>query len=101
MDARPALPEARSPLRPPHAHLPRPLRPRLVRFLREIDAEFAASSDHPEALFHELGYRTRAQISIPARAADFGADGAPPAFLLRLLPGFRTGYCVWGLERGN
>ena len=73
----------------------------LVRFLREIDAEFTASSDHPEALFHELGYRTRAQISIPARAAELAADGAPPAFLVRLLPGFRTGYCVWGFERGK
>ncbi len=73
----------------------------LVRVLREIDAGFTASSDHPEALFHELGYRTRAQISIPARAVDLGADGAPPALLLRLLPGFRTGYCVWELERGK
>ncbi len=73
----------------------------LVRSLREMDAEFAASSDDPEALFHELGYRTLAQISIPAQAAELGAEGAPPAWLVRLLPGFRTGYCVWELQRGN
>ena len=73
----------------------------LVRFLRKMDAEFAASSDHPEALFHELGYRTLAQISIPSRAAELGAEGAPPAWLVRLLPGFRTGYCVWELQRGK
>ena len=73
----------------------------LVRFLRENDAAFAASSDHPEALFHELGYRTRAQVSVPSRAAELGADGAPPSLLVRLLPGFRTGYCVWAFQRGN
>ena len=73
----------------------------LVRFLREMDAEFSASSDHPEALFHELGYRTLARVSIPSRAAELGAEGAPPAWLVRLLPGFRTGYCVWELQRGK
>ncbi len=73
----------------------------LVRFLRENDAEFAASSDRPEALFHELGYRTLAQVSVPERAAELGAEGAPPAVLVRLLPGFRTGYCVWAFQRGN
>jgi methyltransferase (TIGR00027 family) len=73
----------------------------LVRFLREIDAEFAASSDHPEALFHELGYRTAARVSVPERAAELGAQGAPPRWLVRLLPGFRNGYCVWKLEHGK
>jgi methyltransferase (TIGR00027 family) len=73
----------------------------LVRFLREMDAEFSASSDHPEALFHELGYRTLDRVSIPSRAAELGAEGAPPALLVRLLPGFRTGYCVWELQRGK
>ena len=73
----------------------------LVRFLREIDAEFSASSDHPEALFHELGYRTAACVSIPERAAEIGAPGAPPRSLVRLLPGFRDGYCVWKLEHGT
>jgi methyltransferase (TIGR00027 family) len=73
----------------------------LVRFLRAMDAEFAASSDHPEALFHELGYRTRERISIPARGAALGAAGAPPAWLVGLLPGFRDGYCVWLFERGT
>jgi methyltransferase (TIGR00027 family) len=73
----------------------------LVRFLREMDAEFSASSDHPEALFHELGYRTLARVSIPSRAAELGAEGAPPALLVRLLPGFRTGYCVWELQHGK
>ena len=73
----------------------------LVRFLREMDAEFAASSDHPEALFHELGYRTLARVSIPARATELGAEGAPPAVLVRLLPGFASGYCVWELQRGK
>ena len=73
----------------------------LVRFLRERNAEFAASSDRPEELFHELGYRTRAQVSIPERAVELGAEGAPPAFLVRILPGFRLGYCVWELERGK
>ena len=73
----------------------------LVGLLREMDAEFGASSDHPEALFHELGYRTLAQISIPSRAVELGAEGAPPAWLVRLLPGFRTGYCVWELQRGK
>ena len=73
----------------------------LVRFLREMDAEFSASSDHPEALFQELGYRTLARVSIPSRAAELGAEGAPPALLVRLLPGFRTGYCVWELQHGK
>jgi len=73
----------------------------LVRFLREMDAEFSASSDHPEALFHELGYRTLARVSIPSRAAELDAKGAPPALLVRFLPGFRTGYCVWELQRGK
>ncbi len=73
----------------------------LVPFLGEMGVEFAASSDHPEALFHELGYRTLAQVSVPARAAQLGAAGAPPAWLARLLPGFRTGYCVWELQRGK
>ena len=73
----------------------------LARFLRESDAEFAASSNHPEELFHELGYRTRAQVSIPERAVELGAEGAPPAFLVRILPGFRHGYCVWEFERGK
>jgi methyltransferase (TIGR00027 family) len=73
----------------------------LVRFLREIDAEFSASSDHPEALFHELGYRTAACVSIPERAAEIGAPGAAPRSLVRLLPGFRDGYCVWRLEHGT
>jgi methyltransferase (TIGR00027 family) len=73
----------------------------LVRFLRESDAEFAASSNHPEELFHERGYRTRAQVSIPERAVELGAAGVPPAFLVRILPGFRLGYCVWELERGK
>jgi methyltransferase (TIGR00027 family) len=73
----------------------------LARFLREMGAEFTASSDHPEALFHELGYRTCAQVSILARAAELGAEGAPPGWLVRVLPGFRLGYCVWELERGK
>ena len=73
----------------------------LVRFLREIGAEFAASSDHPEALFHELGYRSVARVSVPERAAELGAPGAPPRWLVRLLPGFRDGYCVWTLEHGK
>ena len=73
----------------------------LVRFLREIDAEFAASSDLPEAPFHELGYRTAARVSIPERAAELGAQGAPPRVLVWLLPGFRDGYCVWKLEHGT
>ena len=73
----------------------------LVRFLGEMGLEFAASSDHPEALFHELGYSTLARVSVPSRAAELGAAGAPPAWLVRLLPGFRTGYCVWELQRGK
>jgi methyltransferase (TIGR00027 family) len=73
----------------------------LIRFLREIDAEFAASSDHPEALFHELGYRTAARVSVPERAAELGAEGALPRWLVRLLPGFRDGYCVWKLVYGK
>ena len=73
----------------------------LVRFLRAQDAEFTASSDHPESLFHELGYRPREHLSIPARGAALGASGAPPAWLVRLLPGFRDGYCVWTFERGK
>lgn len=73
----------------------------LVRFLRAMGAAFASSSDHPEALFHELGYRTRERISIPARAAALGAADAPPAWLVGLLPGFRDGYCAWLFERGT
>ncbi len=73
----------------------------LVRFLREIDAEFAASSDHPEALFHERGYHTAARVSVPERGAELSAQGAPPRWLVRLLPGFRDGYCVWKLEHGK
>jgi methyltransferase (TIGR00027 family) len=70
----------------------------LVRSLRAMDAEFAASSDHPEALLHELGYATHAKISIPAKAVDLRAPGAPPSWLLPLLPGFRDGYCVWAFS---
>ena len=72
----------------------------LTRFLRAQDAEFAASSDHPEALFRELGYRTCERISVPQRAVELGAPGALPALVTRLLPAFRDGYCVWGFERG-
>jgi len=73
----------------------------LVRFLRAMDAEFAASTDHPDALLHELGYETNTQISIPARSAELGAPGAPPAWLVPLLPGFRDGYCVWSFSLGG
>lgn len=73
----------------------------LVRSLRAMDAEFSASSDHPEELFHELGYRTRERISLPARGAALGAAGAPPGWLVGLLPGFRDGYCAWLFERGT
>ena len=73
----------------------------LVRFLGAMGAAFASSSDHPEALFHELGYRTRERVSIPARAAALGAAGAPPVWLVGLLPGFRDGYCAWLFERGT
>ena len=73
----------------------------LVRFLRSMDAEFAASSDTPEAVFRELGYRVRARISVPARGAELRAAGALPAVLVRLLPGFRDGYGVWEFERGT
>jgi methyltransferase (TIGR00027 family) len=73
----------------------------LTWLLREMNAPFRASNDHPEALFHGLGYRTLARISVPERAVELGAEGAPPGLLLRLLPGFRHGYCVWALERGT
>ena len=73
----------------------------LLRFLRAIDAEFAASSDDPEALFHELGYAMRERISIPARGAELSASGAPPGWLVGLLPGFRDGYCVWLFSLGK
>ena len=73
----------------------------LTRLLRTMDAEFVSSSDHPEALFLELGYRTTERIPIPERGAVLGAAGAPPTWLGRILPGFRDGYCVWAFERGK
>jgi methyltransferase (TIGR00027 family) len=71
---------------------------KLVKRLRELGAEFTSSSDTPEALFHELGYRTVDRVSIFLSAAERGAKGAPPAWLVRRLPGLRDGYCVWALE---
>jgi methyltransferase (TIGR00027 family) len=70
----------------------------LVKLVRELGAEFASSSDHPEALFHDVGYRTVDRASIFASAAEIGAPSAPPAWLLRLLPSMRDGYCVWTFE---
>jgi methyltransferase (TIGR00027 family) len=68
---------------------------KMVKILRELGAEFASSSDTPEALFHAAGYRTVESISVALAAADLGAKGAPPAWLARRLPSLRDGYRVW------
>ena len=73
---------------------------KLVRLIRELGAEFAASSDTPEQLFHELGYRTLDSISVALAGAELGAPGAPPPWLVRRLPSLRDGYRVWTFEHG-
>lgn len=70
---------------------------RLVALLREAGARFE-SSDTPEAVFLEHGYRVTERISVAQRAVELGAQGAPPGLLVRLLPSLREGYCVWALE---
>jgi len=70
----------------------------LVRRVRELGAQFGTSTDAPEALFHELGYRTIDRVSIFRAANELGAKGTPPGWLLRLLPSMRDGYCVWTFE---
>jgi methyltransferase (TIGR00027 family) len=70
----------------------------LVKLIHELGAEFASSSDHPEGLFHDLGYRSVDRLSVWLSATEIGAQGAPPAWLIRLLPSMRDGYCVWEFE---
>jgi methyltransferase (TIGR00027 family) len=70
----------------------------LVKLVNELGAEFGSSSDHPEALFHEHGYRTIDRVSVWLGATELGARGAPPAWLIRLLPSMRDGYCVWTFD---
>jgi methyltransferase (TIGR00027 family) len=67
----------------------------VVKLLRGLGAAFSASDDTPEALFHELGYKTREQISVVLRAAALRAPGAPPRWVVRRLRSLRSGYCVW------
>lgn len=71
---------------------------KLVKRLQVLGAVFASSSDTPEALFHDLGYRTAGRESIWLRANELGARGAPPGSLVRLLPSLRDGFCVWAFE---
>jgi O-methyltransferase involved in polyketide biosynthesis len=72
----------------------------LSKQVRELGADFAPPSNHPEALFHELGYRTAGRDSIWLRATQLGAKSAPPAWAVRVLPALRNGYCVWAFEYG-
>lgn len=74
---------------------------KLARDLHESGATFGWPSDTPEALFLERGYRALERISIPQRGAELGSTGAPPSFLLKLLPSLRDGYCVWAFEIGG
>jgi methyltransferase (TIGR00027 family) len=71
---------------------------KLVKIVRELGAEFSSSGDAPEALFHELGYRTVESVSVVLRATELRAKNAPPAWLARRLPSLRDGYRVWRLE---
>jgi methyltransferase (TIGR00027 family) len=71
---------------------------RLVKHLRSLGIEFSSSSETPEALFHEFGYRTASRSSVWASANELGATGAPPAWAVRILPGLRDGYCLWSFE---
>lgn len=73
---------------------------KLARTLRESGATFGWSSDAPEALFLERGYRAVERISIPQRGTELHAKDAPPRLMLRLLPSLRDGYCVWAFELG-
>jgi methyltransferase (TIGR00027 family) len=73
----------------------------VVKLLRELGAEFSASNDTPDALFHELGYETREQISVVLRGAALGAPGAPPRWVVRRLRSLRNGYCVWAFEHAG
>jgi hypothetical protein len=73
----------------------------VVKLLREVEAEFSASDDTPDALFHELGHGTRDQISVVLRAAALRAPGAPPRWLVRRLRTLRSGYCVWAFEHAG
>jgi methyltransferase (TIGR00027 family) len=74
---------------------------RLVKLLRSLGAEFASSSERPEKLFEELGYRIVARDSIWMRANELGVKDAPPSWAVRLLPSLRDGYCVWAFEYGS
>jgi methyltransferase (TIGR00027 family) len=70
----------------------------LVKRLRELGIEFAASSETPEPLFDALGYRTAGRDSIWKSANELGAPGAPPAWAVRVLPSLRDGLCLWSFE---
>lgn len=70
----------------------------LVKRLRQLGIEFAASSETPEPLFHDAGYRTVGKESIWERANELGAPGAPPAWAVRILPSLRDGLCLWSFE---
>jgi methyltransferase (TIGR00027 family) len=70
----------------------------LVKLVNELGAEFGSSSDHPEELFREHGYVPADRRSVWLGAAEHRIRGAPPAWLLRLLPSMRDGYCVWTFE---
>ena len=71
---------------------------KLVKRIRELGAEFGSSSNTPEALFYERGYRLLNRTSIMLSAGKLGAQGAPPAWFVRRLPSMRDGYCLWALE---
>ena len=70
----------------------------LVKRLRRLGIEFSASAETPEPLFRAFGYRTTTSVSIWGAANELGAEGAPPALAVRVLPSLRKGYCVWSFE---
>ena len=71
---------------------------KLVRHIGELGATFGSSSDSPETAFEEHGYRAVDRASIMLAAGELGAKDAPPAWLVRVLPGMRDGYCLWTFE---
>ena len=71
----------------------------LVRFLREMDAGVLRLLGLPGGALPRARLPHARFDSILERSAELGADGAPPAWLFRLLPDFERSYCVWELQR--
>ena len=73
----------------------------VVRLLRELGAEFSASDDTPDALFHELGYGTGSQISVVLARPRSARQERLPDGWCAASASLRSGYCVWAFEHAG